>query len=296
MRATTCTRRLIRLMSLPAISLGLALSAHAQQQAAQPMGRGEPAASSPAQAAQNYRAVLASRLIGMEVNNPQGNNIGQINDVIVDMTSGQVHYAMLEFDPGILQGERLFAVPTRELRLSGDRDRLAYSITRDRLERAAVDRAAWDRDTGVSQDNLRRFDSTWGIVTPSGAAHAHRLSDLIGKDVKSRGGEDIGDVDDVVIDMGRQRVHYAVLAFDTGWASPERRFAFPLQSFELTDDRDELTLDVDREKVNSMESFTEDRYGMLNDRAWVMGIDRDIHRYLGSVTPSADLGADTNRR
>jgi hypothetical protein len=33
------------------------------------------------------------------------------------MDTGQVRYAMLEFDPGIFEGERLFAVPTTKLQL-----------------------------------------------------------------------------------------------------------------------------------------------------------------------------------
>lgn len=288
------TNQLLRLLTIPALGAGLALSAQAQQGQPPAANSSARATATAAQPGQNYRAVRASKLIGMEVRNPQGTNIGKINDVIVDMTSGKVRYAMLEFDPGILQGERLFAVPTNELRMAGDRDQLVYNMTRERLERAGVERSTWGRDKRVSQQELQRFDSVYGVVAPSGGARALRVSDLIGKDVNSRAGEDIGDIDDVVIDMGGQRVHYVVLAFDPSWTSPERRFAFPLASFQLSADRDELMLDVDRAKIQAMKSFTEDRYGALNDPAWVSDIDRYFVTVLPTVVVGSGSGGDAS--
>jgi hypothetical protein len=86
-----------------------------------------------------------------------------------------------------------------------------------------------------------------------------------------------------------------VLEFDPTWAAPEKNFAFPLRAFKLTPSQgdDELVLDVDRAKVQSMKSFTDDRYANLNDTAWVL----DVDRYLVTVTPmvAGGQGSDTQK-
>ena len=43
----------------------------------------------------NYRGFRASELIGKEVKNPQGEQLGEIEDLVVHMTTGDVRYAIL---------------------------------------------------------------------------------------------------------------------------------------------------------------------------------------------------------
>ena len=131
-----------------------------------------------------YRALRASKIIGKEVRNPEGKNIGQIRDLIVNMNNGQVRYAMLEFDPGIFQGERLFAVPTTQLRLGSD-DQLVYNMTRDKLEQAAVPRADWNK-AWKDHDYLGRMDKVWGVTQPSSDERAYRVSDLLARTSTAR--------------------------------------------------------------------------------------------------------------
>lgn len=223
----------------------------------------------------NYRGLRASAIIGKAVRNPEGTNLGEINDLIVDMNTGDVRYAILEFDLGIFQGERLFAVPTNQLRMAADREELVYNMTRDTLERTAVNRADWNQ-TWRDPNYLANLDKTWGVVQPSRSARAHRVSDLLNQDVKSRQGNKIGEIEELVINMANQKVHYAVLEFDRSWAAPEEFYAFPVSAFNQTGTSDDLVLDVDRSKLQAMKAFPEDRYTSLNDPAWVADVDRNF--------------------
>lgn len=243
-----------------------------------------------------YRGLRASAIIGKEVRNPQGTNIGKINDLIVDMNTGDVRYAILEFDPGVFQGERLFAVPTNQLRMAADRDELVYNMTRDKLERTAVNRADWNR-TWRDPNYLANLDKTWGVVQPSRGARAHRVSDLLNQDVKSRQGNKIGEIEELVINMANQKVHYAVLEFDPSWAAPEKFYAFPLSAFNRTGTRDDLVLDVDRSKIQAMKAFPGSRYTSLNDPAWVVDVDRYFVTMLPTVvaTPTGPTGGPSAR-
>ncbi len=279
MRDINFSKRL-RLALLPALAASVSLSAAAQTAA--PGKTANPGASAnSATPGTAYRALRASALIGKEVRNPQGTNIGKINDLIVDMTTGDVRYAMLEFDPGIFQGERLFAVPTSELRMAADRDGLVYNMTRDKLERSAVNRADWNR-TWSDPSYLANLDKTWGVVQPSRGARAHRVSDLLGKDVNNRQGSKIGEIEELMIDMAARKVHYALLEFDPSWAAPEKFYAFPLRAFNLAAGRDDLVLDVDKSKIQAMKAFPAERFGTVNDPAWVA----DVDRYFVTVLPT----------
>jgi sporulation protein YlmC with PRC-barrel domain len=233
---------------------------------------------------QSYRGMRATQLIGMDVKSPEGKKLGEISDLIVDMNSANVRYAILAFDPGIFSGERLFAVPTSELRSGRGKNEVVYNMSRERLEKAGVEKNRWPgavRD----RDYLAGLDRTYGVVQPSEQRRAYSASELLGKDVNGRGGDDIGEIRDLVIDMNGQRVHYAVLAFDPSWAAPEKLFAFPVSAFRFTDGKDELAVDVDKSRLQTMRSFDQRIWTGFATPAFVT----DIDRYLITITPvSAD--------
>lgn len=279
--------RMVRLAWMPALALGVAVSAHAQTtptDTTRNQAGKATAASDTASTA--YRALRASKVIGSKVHNTNGEDLGKIADMVVDMSTGNVRYAILEFDPGILKAEKLFAVPTTKLRLDASRDRLVYDMSEARLEQAVVPRGDWNT-AWRSPGYLSGLDKVWGVTQPSLAAGARRVSDLIGKDVNNREGKKIGELEELVINMATQKVHYAVLEFDPSLAAREQNFAFPLKAFNLTADRDELILDVDKARLQAMKGFTDARYSSLNDRVWVA----DIERYFVTVVPAAPTAA-----
>lgn len=280
MEQKTFNRR-IRLAAIaPAAAIAFALPQHAAA-AGERAGSQTTSASATAPATADYRGLRASEAIGMSVRNEEGKNIGQIGDMIVDMNTGQVRYAILRFDPGIFQGEKLFAVPTTQLRMAPDRNDMVYRMDRERLERAAIERSEWNERYLNDPERLAKLDRAW-VVPPAPGMRAARASDLIGMDVNSRSGESIGELEELVVNMATQKVHYAVLKFDPGWATPEKRVVFPLTAFNRAQGKDELVLDVDKSKVQAMKDFSERSYANLNDPVLV----RDVDRYLVTVLPT----------
>lgn len=240
---------------------------------------------------QQLREERATELIGAVVHNDQGKSLGEVADLVVDMDTGEVRYAVLAFDPGILSDEKLYGVPTSELRMSATGEEVLYELDRERLQRAALDRSSFDDDTVFDGKGvMNNLDTAYGLHQPSSGAQAHRVSDLIGKDVVSRSGDGLGEIADLVVDMNHQQVHYAVLEFDPSIASPEQNFAVPLHALNLDLDGDELVLAVDDSKLQAMKSFTDDRYARLNDPVWVA----DIDRYFVAVFPNAVSGGNAS--
>jgi sporulation protein YlmC with PRC-barrel domain len=55
--------------------------------------------------------VRASKLIGMNIQNPQGKNVGEINDLVVDANTGKIRYAAVTYGGFLGIGNKMFAVP-----------------------------------------------------------------------------------------------------------------------------------------------------------------------------------------
>jgi len=90
----------------------------------------------------------ASKLIGADVENPQGKNLGDIKDVVMD-SQGHVRYAVLAFGGFLGMGEKYFAVPWEALtpaagQQPGDRTKYVLNIDQERLKNApGFDKNSW---------------------------------------------------------------------------------------------------------------------------------------------------------
>lgn len=134
--------------AIAATLFGTALSGAASAQSATsspqaaPAAAATPAATPAATAA--ARQVRMSQLIGKDVRNAQGENLGGIKDVIVDVSNGRVHYVVLSFGGFLGLGEKLFAVPWDALTLDTVNKRFVLDASKDRLESApGFDKDAW---------------------------------------------------------------------------------------------------------------------------------------------------------
>jgi sporulation protein YlmC with PRC-barrel domain len=78
----------------------------------------------------------ASELIGGDVKDPAGKDIGDIRELVVNLAGGNVRYAVVEFDRGWFKSDKYVAVPMQSLKRTGDKDDFVVSRTRAELESA----------------------------------------------------------------------------------------------------------------------------------------------------------------
>ena len=90
-------RRVLITMMVPALGLPVALSSFAAD------------ADKTAGPAKTLLHVRASQLICKNVENAQGDNLGEIKDLILDVNNERVFYTVLEFGGFLGMGEKLFA-------------------------------------------------------------------------------------------------------------------------------------------------------------------------------------------
>lgn len=101
-----------------------------------------------------YRRVLsASTLAGDAVKNAAGENLGKVDEIMIDIPSGRVAYAVLSFGGVLRMGNKLFAVPWDVLTV--DEDQKCFILD--------VDKATLEDAPGFDKDNWPDMaDAAWG--------------------------------------------------------------------------------------------------------------------------------------
>jgi sporulation protein YlmC with PRC-barrel domain len=86
----------------------------------------------------------ADTLLGDKVVNGYDVELGDIKEIMLDMQTGQVAYAVLAFGGFLGMGEKLFAVPWQALHLDTANKRFVLNVDKDRLKTApGFNKDAW---------------------------------------------------------------------------------------------------------------------------------------------------------
>ena len=86
----------------------------------------------------------ADTLIGDSVVNAAEEDLGDIKEIMLDMQTGHVAYAVLAFGGFLGIGEKLFAVPWQALHLDTANKRMVLNVEKERLKNApGFDKDAW---------------------------------------------------------------------------------------------------------------------------------------------------------
>lgn len=83
-------------------------------------------------------------LHGNEVYNHRNESLGNIKEIMLDMKSGTVTYAVLSYGGFLGMGEKLYAVPWNALKLDGQNKRWVLNIDKAKVESApGFDKHHW---------------------------------------------------------------------------------------------------------------------------------------------------------
>jgi sporulation protein YlmC with PRC-barrel domain len=80
--------------------------------------------------------MAASDFKGENVENHQGEKLGDITDIMLDVRGGRIAYAVLNAGGFLGIGDKLFAIPWRALTLDTDKKCFLLDVDKDRLENA----------------------------------------------------------------------------------------------------------------------------------------------------------------
>lgn len=99
------------------------------------------------------RVLSASSLASTRVVNAEGEDLGRIEELMIDLAGGRVAYAVLSFGGFLGFGDKLFAVPFEALAIDAENECFRLDVPRERLEEAE----------GFDEDDWPDFaDRRWG--------------------------------------------------------------------------------------------------------------------------------------
>lgn len=143
------------------------------------------------------RAFRASTLTGMKVYNTAGDEVGTVNELVINVEKGKVEYVALSVGGFLGIGDKLFAVPWRLMSLKFDEDKTYFvvDVSKETLQRAeGFDQDHWpnvadpnwadsiERHYGLNgsthEGTFEKIDgSTLVMKDATGqATHMHRLA------------------------------------------------------------------------------------------------------------------------
>jgi sporulation protein YlmC with PRC-barrel domain len=245
------------------------------------------------------QAIRASRLIGVDVTNPQGDDLGEIRDLLIDVHDGRIGYAVLDYGGMLNVGDNLFAVPISAFRPSADGSGLIVNIDNDKLEHAPsfardqwpdfnssdytsrVDRYYASHASSESQTSNAaqpRHEGSW----PHASGALWRVSRLIGKDVDNKQGDDVGQINDLVVNMRNGRVRYVLLQYDKPSSLEAERWAVPIAALDFNSTHHDVVLNASPEQMDTSRAL---------GNADVTGYPVAVEQYWLVLVPTANAAS-----
>lgn len=261
--------------------------AAADKPVAQPAGEGK------VQLATTFRS---SELTGLSVRNNAGKELGKVEDFVVELNTGDIRYVALSFGGFAGFGDKLFAVPWKAMsfKFGEDSRYFVFDATPQQLEKApGFDQNNWpdvaDPAWRESIDKHYRAaatppaDSTPDEKPTVQRAKGQVIYDVVfrastinGMKVRNPANENIGTVDELVVDIKAGKVKYAALSFGGFAGFGNKLFAIPMTALTLKHGADEtfFVLDIDAAKLNSAPGFDKDHWPNTADPNWSAEIDK----------------------
>lgn len=238
--------------------------------------------------------VKASDVVGRDIVDVNNREIGEIDEIAIDVGRSRIAYAIIELTDGPNQ---LLAVPWTSLRHHDKNCVLDLAGDRRLSDAPRFERTRWpDMSSG---EFSRRIAEFWGDRSadrePLGqggqALRVVKSGDIIGGDVRSSSDENLGSIDDLALDMHSNRVAYAVVSFGGFLGFGDKLFAIPVDAF-TRDSEGRWVLAVSKERLKEAPGFDKKNWPNMADPAFDTRM-RDFYRVDG--TERVPAGADRPR-
>ncbi|MDX1547351.1 MAG: PRC-barrel domain-containing protein [Rhodothermales bacterium] len=99
----------------------------------------------------------STSLTGTDVRNPQGEDLGEIKDLMIDLDDGHIAYAVLSFGGFLGIGDKYFALPWDMLTVDTKNECFVVNITKEQLD----DAPGFDKDHWPQHEDTTFLDRVY---------------------------------------------------------------------------------------------------------------------------------------
>jgi len=249
----------------------------------------------PAQVSVVSIPLQARQLIGMKVENSDGQKVGTVRNLVVDVKSGQLSYVVIGSGGFFGVQAKLKLAPCQIMSAATTkRQTLAVNANATQWNQAPVfklSNLASLEEPGRAREISQHFEtptaglkiaatnslSTTGreISTNVPEPELKFASDLIGLRVVNQKQEKIGEVSDLLVSFGQPKPTFAVISGGR-FFHKERQYAVPLNALNASEKDSKLTLNTDAARLQQAPRF--------DQHVWVARVTNDSSRvYLYST-------------
>ena len=164
------------------------------------------------------------------------------------------------------------------------------AVGQESRERARPDQVKGNQPAG----NL-----TPAILDEKTSGATFRASQLIGTNIQNDQGQNVGEINDLVLDANRGRVRYVAVTYGGFLGVGDKLFAVPFEAFKVRQDPNDaddyvLVLNVTQEQLKGAQGFDEDSWPDMADANWAQELDKRYNVQRGARIPNQRRGVDVN--
>lgn len=125
-----------------------------------------------------------------------------------------------------------------------------------------------------------------------------RVSELMGMDVRNHENEDLGDIEDLVVDPKTGQIRYAAISMGGFLGLGDELFAVPWNAIKIQreaddDDDFEAVVNIDKQRMENARGFDQDNWPNFADERWQRENDKRYHIDIDTRNPEG-RGVDVN--
>jgi sporulation protein YlmC with PRC-barrel domain len=193
-----------------------------------------------------------SKLVGKPVKNAMGEDLGEIEELLIVSNDPRDNMVIVSVGGFLGIGDKLVALPYRELRVSADGDEFYIDRSQDQLgaapafsyerqieaqrQAAAPGASAGSAPDRAGADANRSSSSARGQArSPTALAEDdYRASDIIGAEIVDSSGQEVGKIDDLVVSTGNDALHAVVSIDGGGGRASDKLIAIPVDDLKIS--------------------------------------------------------------
>lgn len=235
----------------------------------------------------------ASVILGLDVYNTTGKQLGHVDDIVLDRDGREIGYIVLSHGGVVGIGDKLLALPREMVRYDRAGDRLIVDLSEDIVSKApGFDKANWP--TAANSDYYQKLTEYFRAAphekapapmtsmkespekltgpTERGLVWDRRATGLIGTDVRNPSNDELGKIDDFVIDWNSGKVRYLVLSHGAIMDVGGKLFAIPVEAVTRKAGEEAFVLNVTKEDLKGAPSFDKSNWPNFGDAQWKRSI------------------------
>jgi sporulation protein YlmC with PRC-barrel domain len=275
--------------------------------------------------------VKASDVLGITVKNDQGQKLGDVSDLAVDVEAGRITQVIVNTGGFLGMGDELRAVPPGAFTHDADGKILVLNADKEKLKAAPkFDSAQWSQncdsehlaavyryygetpafqfvETTQNSPNTvasRNSDGTWGkdrtIIDSRGTIPSSRLAEMqsakkiIGTPVRNPQDQKLGKVENLMVDLPAGRIVTVVVSTGGFLGMGDEYSAIPPNALQFDFKNDRLQLDATKETLSAGPHFKSGEWPDFNKTDYTAGVYNAYH--VEPYFAANDTGINTRDR